>query len=93
MNQSPMAALDRRRAGDEFAVESLVIPFTVVVLDELRHRQAEMTFAERDHSAETLFLDRAHEALRAGIRIGRLIRRTVGCINPGLAASSSGTRR
>ena len=33
-----------------------------------------MTVAERDYPAETLLLDRAHEALRVGIRIGRLIR-------------------
>ena len=34
-----------------------------------------MTFAERDHVAETLFLDGAHEALRVRVRTGCLIRR------------------
>ena len=57
-----MATLNTR-SGDEFVVEPLVIPFTVVALDVLRDRPAEMPFAERHHSAETLFLDRAHEAL------------------------------
>ena len=52
-----------------------MIPLTVVVLDELRNRPPEMAFAERDHTMETLVLERAHEPLRVGIRIGRLIRR------------------
>jgi hypothetical protein len=53
-----------KRSGDGFVVEPLVIPFSVVVLDVLRDRPAEMPLAERDHSAGTLFLDRAHETLR-----------------------------
>ena len=52
-----MAAIDRRRAVDEFVVESLVIPLTVVMRDEFVDRAAEMTVAERDHSVETLLLD------------------------------------
>ena len=85
------AALDRRRAGDEFVVEPLVIPFTVVVLDELRNGPAEMTFADRNHSAETLFLDRAHEALRVGIRVGRLKRR-LHHADPGVAQAFANGR-
>ena len=34
-----------------------------------------MAFGERDHAVETLVLNRAHEALRVGVRIGPLIRR------------------
>ena len=41
-----MAALDRRRAVDEFVAEPLVIPLPVVMGDELRDRPAQMTFAE-----------------------------------------------
>ena len=59
-------------AVDQFVAQALVILLTVVMLGVLRNRPAEMTFAERDHSAETLFFDRAHEALRVGIRIRRL---------------------
>ena len=44
------------RSGDEFVVEPLVIPFTVVMLDVFRNSPAEMAFAEWDHSAETLSL-------------------------------------
>jgi hypothetical protein len=85
------AALDRRRAGDEFVVEPLVIPFTVVVLDELRNGPAEMTFADRNHSAETLFLDRAHEALRVGIRVGRM-KRGLHHADPGVAQAFANGR-
>ena len=45
------------------------------MLDVLRNRPSKMAFAEGDHAMETLFLDRAHEALRVGIRVGRLKRR------------------
>ena len=55
-----MAAIDRRRAVDEFVVEPLVIPLTVVVR-EFRDRPPEMTLAERDHAVAPLGLDRAHK--------------------------------
>src|ERR1035437_3677153 len=43
-----------------------------------------MAVAERDHPTETLLLDRAHEALRIGIRIGYL-KRHLHYTDPGLA--------
>jgi len=52
-----------------------MIPFPVVVLDVFCNRPPEMAFAERDHAAETLVLDRSNEAFAVGICIGRLIRR------------------
>ena len=67
--------LHRGCAVDQFVTKALVIALTVVVLDELRDRPAEMTFAERDHPVQALVLDRAHKAFGVGIRIGRLIRR------------------
>jgi len=49
--------IDSWHAIDEFIAESLVIPFPMVMRDELCDRAVEMTFAERDHSVETLLLD------------------------------------
>ena len=46
MSVNPMAAIDRRRAIDEFVAEPLVIPFPVVMRDELRDRPPEMTVAK-----------------------------------------------
>jgi len=46
MSVNPMAAIDRRRAIDEFVAEALVIPFPVVMCDELRDRPPEMTVAK-----------------------------------------------
>jgi hypothetical protein len=38
-----------------------VIALAVVMLDVLGDRPAQVTFAERDHAAETLVLDRSHK--------------------------------
>ena len=45
-----------------------MIPFTMVVVDELRHRPSEMTLTERHHPVEALLLDGSDETLR--MRIG-----------------------
>jgi len=69
----PTNAADRSHRGcafDQFVTKALVIALAVVVLDELRDRPAEMTFAEQDHPVQALVLDGAHKALGIGIRIG-----------------------
>ena len=71
---NPTAAMNRRRAVNEFVAEPLVIPLLVIVCNELGDRPAEMTVTKRDHPVEALVLDRAPEAFRVGIRVGRLKR-------------------
>ena len=60
-----MCQLDRRLARDEVVVESLVIPFAVIMLDVLRHGPPEMPLPDRNQLVETFFFDRPHEAFRA----------------------------
>jgi hypothetical protein len=48
---------------DEAVLEPLVVPFTVVVSDELPDGAAQVSFAEWHHPIETLRLDRQHEPL------------------------------
>ena len=60
-----------RRRHDQCVLESLMIPFTVIVVDELRDGLSEVALAERNHPVETFFFDGSHEALRVGIRIRR----------------------
>jgi len=62
-------------AFDQLVRKALMIPLTVVMLDVLGDRPAEMTVAERDHPIEALVFDRAHEPFGIGIRIRRLKRR------------------
>ena len=52
-----------------------MIPFAVIMADKLRDRAAKMTLTEGNQSVETLFFDRADEALGKGIGIWRPIRR------------------
>ena len=40
--------VDDRQSSDESVVETLVIPFLVIVLDELRHRAPEMPLPDRN---------------------------------------------
>ena len=47
-----------------------VITLPVIMLDVFHHHSSEMTFAERDHAAETLVLDRLASPSR--VRTGAL---------------------
>lgn len=66
--------LDRWRARDEAIVESLVIPFAVVVLDVLRHGPPEVPLPDWNQAVKAFFFDRPHEAFSVGVRIGRALR-------------------
>ena len=44
-----------------------MIPFVVVVRDELADGATPRAFADQDHALEAGFLDGAHEALRVGV--------------------------
>jgi hypothetical protein len=90
---NPIDAIDRRCAVNEFVAEPLVIPLSVVMLDEFGNRPSEMTFTARDHPVEALVLDRAHEPFGIGIRIRRP-RRRLHHAEPGLAqpVAQRGTR-
>ena len=46
-----------------------MIPFPMIVGDELGDRPPEVALAERNHPVEALFFDRSHEALGVGIRV------------------------
>ena len=52
-------------------VEPLVIPFVVVVRDELAHGATQRALADQDQTLEAGFLDGAHEALRVGVQVRR----------------------
>ena len=61
----------RCRDGEEQLVaEALMIPFMMVVLDELANRSAQRVLAHKNQSVQARFLDRSHEALRVRIEIG-----------------------
>jgi hypothetical protein len=51
-------SIDDRRSRDESIVEALVIPFSVVVLDVLRHSAPEVPLPERNQPVEAFCLDR-----------------------------------
>src|SRR5262249_23804408 len=53
----------------------LMNPIAMIVGDKLCYRPTKMTLTERNQSIETLFLDRADEALGKGVGIRRPIRR------------------
>ena len=48
-----------------------MIPFVVVVRDELAHGATQRALADQDHALEAGFLDGAHEALRVGVQVRR----------------------
>jgi len=62
-------ALDHRRVRDESIVETLMIPFAMIVLDEFRQRVPEVSLSQGNHPIETFFLDRPDKALGIGIRV------------------------
>ena len=74
----PLAARDvttgwrgRRQRQDQAMVEPLVIPFVVVVRDELADDATPRALADRDQALEAGVLDGAHEALRVGGQVRR----------------------
>jgi hypothetical protein len=65
-----MHATDRadcRRTRDQRILQPLMIPLSVVVLDELAYRAIEVALTDRNHPVEALFFDRSDEPLRVGI--------------------------
>ena len=52
-------------------VEPLVIPFVVVVRDELADGAPQRALADQDHALEAGVLDGAPEALRVGVQVRR----------------------
>ena len=52
-------------------VEPLVMPFVVVVRDELAAGATPRALADQDHALEAGVLDGAHEALRGGVQVRR----------------------
>ena len=52
-------------------VEPLVIPFVVVVRDELADGATPRALADQDQALEVGVLDGAHEALRVGVQVRR----------------------
>ena len=74
----PLAARDattgwrcRRPRQAQAIVEPLVIPFVVVVRDELADGATQRALADQDHALEAGFLDGAHEARRLGLVAAR----------------------
>src|SRR4030095_494687 len=59
--------IGRGRPRNQPIVESLVIPFEMIVLHKLRDRASEVPLPQRNHSTETFFLDRPNESL--GVRL------------------------
>src|SRR4030095_971901 len=64
-----------RRTVNQGVLQTLMVPFTVVVCNEIRPRSSEVGLSERNDPVQTFFLQRPHEAFRVGIRVRRLIRR------------------
>src|SRR5438034_4237826 len=57
---------------DQLVAEPLMVPLPMVVRHELVDGAEQPTFPEEDQAVETLRPDRAQEALRVGVGIGRL---------------------
>src|SRR5437867_10757201 len=57
---------------DQLVAEPLMVPLPMVVRHELVDGAEQPTFPEEDQAVQTLRPDRAHEALRVGVGIGRL---------------------
>jgi hypothetical protein len=66
--------VDHRGASDETVVETLMIPFPMIVLEEFGECPSEVPLAEWNHSIETFLFDRSYETLCVRIRIRRLER-------------------
>ncbi len=75
----PVGLPDRLSWLNQLVVQALVIPFFVVMGDELFHGAPQLALAKEDHLAQALGLDGSHEALRVRSQIrtprGQLDRR------------------
>src|SRR5258705_9264440 len=58
-------------ASDQSVLQSLMVTFLVVVLHEFRHRTTQRRLPDEYHPIQTLFFDRANEALGICIQIRR----------------------
>ena len=76
----PLGAFDgaRCRFGvatrlDQAIIDPLMIPLPVIVSGVLASGLSQRSFAEKDHSIETLILDRSNESLGVGVQVGRTV--------------------
>jgi hypothetical protein len=58
-----------RRSRNQLIIETLVIPFAMVVRDKFRDRAPETTLFNRNHPVEAFLFDRSDEPLRIRIRV------------------------
>jgi hypothetical protein len=59
----------RWRSRNQLVVETLVIPFAMVMRDKFRDRATEMTLPHRNHPVEAFFFDRSDEPFSVRIRV------------------------
>jgi hypothetical protein len=76
----PLGALDgaRRRFGtatrlDQPIVDPLMVPLPMIMSGVLASSSSQRPFAEEDHLAETLILDRSDESLGIGVQVRRAV--------------------
>src|SRR5262245_30814232 len=67
MHRAGRTACQRRL--DQRVLEPLMIPLTMIMMDELRHGPSEVALAERNQPVEALLLDGSDKTLRVRIRI------------------------
>jgi hypothetical protein len=58
---------------DQPIIDTLVIPLPMIVRGILASGLSQRLFAEENHSAETLILDRSDEAFSEGIQVGQAV--------------------
>ena len=70
-NDDATSATDGRLGIDDHIFETLMVPFPMVVLDEIADGATQGVFAEEDHPVEALLLDGPHESLGPCVQIER----------------------
>ncbi len=63
---------------DQAVLKTLVIPFPMVMSEELRDCTAQSTFTEEDHLVEALSLDGENEPFTMGVQVRRAWRQSYG---------------
>jgi len=58
-----------RRTFNQGVADALMIPFAVIMFDELSNRDAEMLLAEEDHPIKTFRFYRSYKSLRVCVQI------------------------